>query len=250
MTNIRRLTLSFSFAVICTGSLGLMLTMADDAPTKPLTPEAKAAAQEGLEEFNGLIGGWRGAAQPVRNSTKGAWTEKAEWVWEIKKDAVAVRYDVKEGQALKTARLTFDPEKKTYHLLATLPDKTTREYDGKLEGNKLVLDSKPDAGVVHRITVTQLNEKRTLVLFEKRPEAVERFSRVVEVGYTREGTNLAVEGAGEPECIVSGGKGTMQVSYKGKNYWVCCSGCRDAFNDDPEGIIAEAAARAAKKKKK
>ena len=219
---------------------GWMLAVAEDSAAKPLTPEAKAAAQAALEEFNGLIGGWRGAAQPVRNSTKGAWTEKAEWVWEIKKDAVAIRYEIKDGQALQTARLTFDPEKKTYHFTATLPDKKTRVYAGQLDGNKLILDSQADdAGNVHRITVTQLNEKRTLVLFEKRPAASDRFARVVEVGYTRDGTNLAVEGAGDPECIVSGGKGTMQVSYKGKNYWVCCTGCRDAFNDDPERILAE-----------
>jgi YHS domain-containing protein len=47
---------------------------------------------------------------------------------------------------------------------------------------------------------------------------------------------------------VSGGKGTMSTVYKGKTYYFCCTGCRDAFNDDPDGIIAEAAARAAKKK--
>lgn len=216
-----------------------------------LTPEAKAQALSALEAFNGLIGGWRGAAQPVRGSNKGAWTERAEWVWEIKKESVAVLYHVKDGKALTEARLTYDPESKSFQLHSTLADKTTRDYTGKLDGNKLVLDSRPDAdGYVHRITITQLNEKRTLVLLEKRPGAGDRFSRIVEVGYTREGTTLAVEGAGQPECIVSGGKGTMQVSYKGKNYWVCCSGCREAFNDDPEGIIAEAAARAEKKKQK
>ncbi len=235
---------------VLAGPWGLMLATADEPAARSLTPAAKAASQAALEEFNGLIGGWRGSAQPVRNSTKGAWTEKAEWVWEIKKDAVALQYQIKDGLALQAARLTFDPEHKTYSLTATLPDKTTREYSGKLVEKKLVLDSKSDsAGYVHRLTITQLNEKRTLVLFERRPEAGERFSRVVEVGYTREGTTLAVEGAGDPECIVSGGKGTMQLTYKGKTYWVCCTGCRDAFNDDPEGIIAEAAARAAKKKK-
>ena len=153
--------------------LGLMLAMADEPASKPLTPDAKAACQAALEEFNGLIGGWRGSAQPVRNSTKGAWTEKAKWVWEIKKDAVALRYQIKDGQALQNARLTFDPEHKTYRLTATLPDKTTRDYTGKLVEKKLVLDSEADAaGYVHRITVTQLNEKRTLVLFEKRPAMV------------------------------------------------------------------------------
>jgi YHS domain-containing protein len=233
------------FAGLCWTSL-----LAGD-PSQKLTPEAKAQVQSALEEFNGLIGGWRGAAQPVRGSNKGAWTEKAEWIWEIKKDSVALRYQVKDGKALTDARLTYDPAKKLFHLAASLPDKTSREYSGKLEGNKLILDSSADAeGFVHRMTVTQLNEKRTLVLFEKRPAEGDRFSRIVEVGYTREGTTLAVEGAGEPECIVSGGKGPMQIAYKGKTYWVCCSGCRDAFNDDPEGILAEAAARAEKKKKK
>jgi YHS domain-containing protein len=216
-----------------------------------LTPEAKIQVQSALEAFNGLIGGWRGAAQPVRGSNKGAWTEKAEWVWEIKKDSAAILYHVKDGKALTEARLTYDPESKLFHIQANLADKTTRDYSGKLDGNKVVLNSMADSdGFVHRITITQLNEKRTLVLLEKRPAAGDRFSRVVEVGYTREGTTLAVEGAGQPECIVSGGKGTMQVSYKGKNYWVCCSGCRDAFNDDPEGVLAEAATRAEKKKQK
>ena len=42
-----------------------------------------------------------------------------------------------------------------------------------------------------------------------------------------------------PECIVSGGLGTMAVSHKGKTYYVCCSGCRDAFNEEPEKYIKE-----------
>jgi hypothetical protein len=50
------------------------------------------------------------------------------------------------------------------------------------------------------------------------------------------------------ECIVTGGLGTIAVSYKGQTYHVCCSGCRDAFNDDPEKFIK--AFEEAKKKKK
>jgi len=244
-----RIILGLLTCLILASFCGSLLVAKESNPK--LTPETKAQVQEALEEFNGLIGGWRGAAQPVRGSNKGAWTEKAEWIWEIKKDSVAIHYQIKDGKALTEARLTFDPERELFLFSATLPDQSHREFLGKLEGNKLILDSVADTtGFVHRVTITQLNEKRTLVLFEKRPAQGDRFSRVVEVGYTREGTSLAVEGAGEPECIVSGGKGTMQVSYKGKNYWVCCSGCRDAFNDDPEGILKEAAERAAKKKQK
>jgi YHS domain-containing protein len=31
----------------------------------------------------------------------------------------------------------------------------------------------------------------------------------------------------------------MAVSYNGQTYYVCCSGCRDAFNENPAKIIAE-----------
>lgn len=216
-----------------------------------LTPEqTRLAAKEALEAFNPLVGGWRGVGQPQRSSNKGAWTETGEWVWEIKKDVVGLRYNVADGKQLATALLTYDPAKKAYVLEATLPDKSTRRYEGTLAENKLTLESKADAaGVVHQLVLTRLNEKRTLVLYQSRKGEQTQFARVAEVGYTREGTKLAEEGADGPECVVTGGKGTMQVSYKGKTYYVCCTGCRDAFLDDPEGILAEYAERVAKRKK-
>jgi YHS domain-containing protein len=39
------------------------------------------------------------------------------------------------------------------------------------------------------------------------------------------------------------------VLYKGKTYYVCCSGCRDAFKDDPEKYIKEFEERKAKEAK-
>ena len=39
----------------------------------------------------------------------------------------------------------------------------------------------------------------------------------------------------------------MAVSYKGQTYYVCCSGCRDAFHEDPERYIKEYNARKKKK---
>ncbi len=46
-----------------------------------------------------------------------------------------------------------------------------------------------------------------------------------------------------PECVVSGGVGTSKVMYKGKEYYVCCTGCRDEFLADPEKYIKKAEAR-------
>ena len=56
------------------------------------SPASREASQEALAEFNSLVGGWRGVGQPQRNSNKGSWTESAEWVWEIKKEHVGIRY--------------------------------------------------------------------------------------------------------------------------------------------------------------
>jgi YHS domain-containing protein len=188
---------------------------------------------------------------PKRGSQAGAWIESAEWVWDFQEKTPALCYNVKQGQLLESGRLTWDPEQKQFRLKATLPNDSIRDYFGKLDdAKKLVLESATDeAGKSHRITVTQLNEKRTLVLHEERTGQAP-YRRVAEVGYTREGTSLAVEGFGELECVVTGGKGTMKVSYQGKTYYVCCSGCKQAFDDGPAGIIAAYEKKLAERKAK
>src|SRR5690606_36912642 len=113
---------------------------------------------------------------------------------------------------------TYDPKQKEYTLRGQFADDVERVYRGKLTGNKLVLESSAEDGLVHRLTVTRLNDKRTLVLHEERPSAQAAYRRIAEVGYTREGVSLAVEGADGPECIVTGGKGTSTIVYKGKTY--------------------------------
>lgn len=223
------------------------LAGADERP--PASADARTESKRALAEFNSLIGGWRGVGMPRRGTTKGAWTETAKWVWDFSEGQVAVRYDVEKGKLLRSARLTWDPASKAYRLDAKLPDKGARQYAGRVDGKKLVLESKPNEdGDVHRITLTRLNEKRTLVLYEKRREEQTFYQRVAEIGYTRQGTSLAVEGAGEPECVVTGGKGTIAVSHKGQTYYVCCTGCKQAFDDDPEGTLADYRERLAERK--
>jgi len=245
---------SLALSGIVSLSLALAVTADDkirkaDANSNAATSESRADIQEALAEFNPLVGGWRGVGQPQRNSNKGSWIESAEWTWEIKKDHVGLRYAVKEGKQLAGGLLTWDPKSRAFVLKATLPDSSQRIYTGALSGTKLTLQSPADAeGAVHQIVVTLKDEKRTLVLFQVRPKDQQQFTRVAEVGYTREGTKLADEGVGGPECIVTGGKGSMSTSYQGKTYYFCCTGCRDAFLDDPDAIIAQAEEKARKKK--
>ncbi len=75
-----------------------------------------------------------------------------------------------------------------------------------------------------------------------KPKPATTFTRQFQVGATKEGEPFADTGGG-PECIVSGGRGTIAVTHAGKTYHVCCSGCRDEFKADPEKYIKLAAAK-------
>jgi YHS domain-containing protein len=198
-----------------------------------------AAAKEKLETLNGVIGQWRGTGQLRRGSTQGAWRQTSEFVWDFSQPAPAVRYLVTEGKYVREGRITWDATAQQYLMHLTAPDGTQQEYAGGWKEGRLELESTPAAdGLRQRLSITPLNDKRTLALHEKTAPGGQTYFRVAEVGYTREGTHLAVAGASGRECIVTGGTGTMEVSYKGETYYVCCSGCRQAFQDDPEGTIA------------
>jgi len=223
---------------------------ADKTKTAAASPAALEQQKLALAEFNSFIGGWRGIGMPRRGSRAGAWSETADWIWQFEKNSVAIDYKIAKGKLLQSGRVTYNPDRKVFLLSGTFADKVRRDYEGRLKDKKLVFESKPDGGYVHLLTFSRVNSKRSLVLYQKRRENSRFLSRVAEVGYTRAGTSLAFEGAGEIECVVTGGKGTMPVTYKGQTYYVCCSGCRDAFNDDPAGVIAAYKLKLAERKKK
>jgi YHS domain-containing protein len=248
-----RQILSLLVATFC---LALLLTAVpplssaprhDDSTTKDSARPTKEKAA--LAQFNSLIGGWRGIGQPRRGSAAGSWQETANWVWDFSQpNTPAIKYEVTDGKLIKSARVTFDEPSSQFHATVTLADGSARDYAGKFEEDRLTLESSPDAKhETHRLTITRLNEKRTTVLIEKKRAAARLPLRVAEVGYTREGTRLAVEGGDGPECVVTGGKGTIQISYKGQTYYVCCSGCKQAFDENPEKILAEYRERVAKR---
>ena len=114
--------------------------------------------------------------------------------------------------------------------------------DFELLDRPLVLTSEGPAQGVRRITLTPFHDTRLLVLYESEDADRGSFDRLGEVGYTRESVAFAA-GDSYPVCIVTEGRGTIAVNHKGKTYHVCCSGCRDLFNENPEAILAEAEAR-------
>jgi YHS domain-containing protein len=207
-------------------------------------------AQAALKPYGGLVGEWRGVGQPERGKARGAWTESASWAWKLTKDSAALEMKVTRGKYLKAAVLVPGKTANVFNLEATLADGSKRFFAGKSgDRNRLVVTcSEPASSGVQRITLTPLHDTRLLMLLEGR-ETDGDFVRLGEVGYTRQGVAFAAGESG-PVCIVTEGRGTIQVSYKGKTYWVCCSGCRDLFNENPEAVLAEAAQRQKEKDQK
>ena len=222
-----------------------------DAVSSDLETSASAKrAVAALQSLNGVIGEWRGVGQVRRGSSQGAWKQTSEFVWDFTSETPAIRYIVKEGELVDEGRLTWNAETNEITLSLKTPEGESRSYSGTWKDGRLTLVSPADGeGRRHRMTITPLNEKRTLVLHEQTLPNGDAFLRVAEIGSTREGTRLANSGTGQRECIVTGGTGTMEVSYEGKTYFVCCTGCRQAFEDDPAGIIAEFRARLEERKR-
>jgi YHS domain-containing protein len=172
--------------------------------------------------------------------------------WKLTSDSAALEITFKKGKYLNAGVLRAGKAPGSFVLEATLADGTSRTFAGAAgDRERLILtaDAKAPADGLRRVSITPLHDNRLLILLEAEDPERHIFSRLGEVGYSREGVAFAAADT-YPLCVVTEGRGTIQVRYKGNTYWVCCTGCRDMFRDDPESILAEAAARQKAKAKK
>ena len=72
--------------------------------------------------------------------------------------------------------------------------------------------------------------------YEKQDGGRGLFASVYQSVGNKDGESLA-KATKKPECIVTGGSATIAVSYMGQTYHVCCTGCRDEFNANPEKFV-------------
>jgi len=223
------------------------------------TKSQRFEGKQELERFQTLIGEWRGVGQPKRNSRKGAWIESTGWVWQFHKKKASLKMTAKESKQLTSGVMKYNSKTKSYIVTVTLPDRSKRKYvqvpakkeDVDEESNRTIFESAKDKkGKVHRLTVSILSEIRVVLKFESKRGERGFYRQDGQIGYTRKGESLASSESTGPVCIVSGGKGTITVSYKGVKYFVCCTGCKQAFEDDPEGIIADYLKKRKERKKK
>lgn len=214
-----------------------------------------SADKAALAPLQKYVGAWRGVGQPRRGSSQDAWSETADWSWRFADGRAMLVFESPKGRYYRSGMLLPADKKGAFKLVATRADDSGEDrFSGSInDAGELLLvtsagDDHPAAAPARIMLRTVADGDRLLVLYEKQA-AGERYTRLAEVGYTRAGASFA-KGSGEPECVVTGGLGTIAVEYEGKKYYVCCTGCRDLFNDDPAGVLAEYRQRKAAERKK
>ena len=221
--------------------------------TSPKSPaEHLNAVREALKPFQILLGSWNGLSQK-------AITDHPAWAYDWVSDpkSPGLRMSSEKGTYVRDGRLSYLPDSDQFEFQATDGEGTRRTFRGtfiepirdvagdekKLQRTyKLQLtELEPSAaGEQWRITFNQ-QENNRYILEVDRKRGGGSFSRVDTVHTQREGTSFALSETdyGDKTCIISQGLGTISVSYKGQSYWVCCSGCKAAFEDEPEKWIAK-----------
>lgn len=232
---------TLSLALLATACLPIV---AADSPAR--TPK------EALQPFNDLIGSWRGTGQPEgtrAEKQRGFWMETLSWEWQFKGTDAWLKVEFDQGKYYAKGELRFVPDKNVYRFTAMTAAGDKLTFEGELKDKVLTLERVDDKKKeTQQLVFSLLHSNRVLYRYQVKT-AGRGFTRLYQVGCTKEGVAFAA-GDGKPECVVSGGLGTIRVSHKGKEYYVCCSGCRDAFKEDPEKYIKEYEAKRAKEGKK
>ena len=234
--------------IACAALLGLVgaAVLADDKKTEePSSPKAA------LQALNDFIGDWKGNGSPekVKPASKELWNESLKWSWRFKGDDAWLVLEIKDGKYFKGGELRYLPEKKLYEL--TMLDKSDNKqvFEGDIKNDVLTLErTDPQTKETQQIKMnTAADGIRFLYYFAHKSEGKTLYVKDYLVASTKEGESIGAKEK-KNECIVSGGLGTIAVSYKGQTFYVCCSGCRDAFNENPEKYIKEYEAKKAGKK--
>ncbi|MBY0228323.1 MAG: YHS domain-containing protein [Gemmataceae bacterium] len=216
-------------------AMALVLLMAS-----PVLAAPKDAAKKALQELGDFVGGWKGAGghKLSPGPRDKSWDETVQWGWKFKGDDCWMVVEFKGGKFLKSAELRYDVAKKKYVLTGTLPDgKTKSVFTGKFDDDKLTFEGDDeDKGKLRLRINTAAEGIRLVYIVESKKGTI--WKPEFALAATKEGESLTKKEKG-PECVVSGGRGTSTVSYMGETFYICCSGCADAFKENPKKYVDE-----------
>ena len=227
-------------------------TPASQATQTSSNAEQLEIERAALKPFQILLGSWKGLSRKAL-SDQPNWAY--DWVSDPKHPGLRIVSDT--GAYIRDGRLTYLPESEQFELTATDAEGSRRTFRGtflepirdvatddkKLQRTyklQLTETQASPSDVQWRLTFNQ-QENNRYILEVDRKRGNGPFTRVDTIHTQREGTSFALSETdyGDKTCIISQGLGTISVSYKGQSFWVCCSGCKAAFEDDPEKWIAK-----------
>jgi hypothetical protein len=223
--------------------IGLHSSAADEDDT--------SSAKEALKEVQDFIGEWNGTGGPdkARPSPRDPiWNEKIDWSWRFKGKDAWLTMSIARGKLFKKADLRYLPATETYQLTTVDQGGKKLVYEGKLKKDVLTLERvDPDSKETQQIRMNVAAEGvRFIYRVAHRSEGSTIWKRDYVIACTREGESLAKRET-KNVCVVTGGLGTKAVSYMGETFWVCCSGCEEAFKENPAKYVAEFKAKKNKK---
>ena len=198
--------------------------------------KAKEALKQDASQF---IGMWKGEGKGPKKSF---WQEEADWSWKFKDGSAWVAFKIDGNDNLTTGDLRYLPEDKEFQLTTTDKDGNKLVYTGTFNARReLELEATdPATKDLHRMKLyTLANGARMIIKDEVKKGGRGLYLKAFESAVTKEGESFAGGAGKKKECVVTGGLGTIAVSFGGKTFYVCCSGCRDEFNADPAKYVAE-----------
>ncbi|MBL8797603.1 MAG: YHS domain-containing protein [Planctomycetia bacterium] len=224
----------------------LMVGLALAAQTADAQSKKIDDAKKSLQPLNDFVGTWSGDAK-ADGLKKDIWVEGLEWGWKFTKDDAWMVLKFKDSKTFKSGDIRYNPEKMLY--VANMVDLKDQKltYEGKLDNDTYILERVDDkTKEAHRLRINVAGDGIFLNMASARKGPGKTlFSPEYKVSYKMEGAGFAKEK--KQECVVSGGLGTGAVTYKGQTYFICCSGCRDAFNENPEFYVKQFEAKKGKK---
>lgn len=215
---------------------GMLATLPGTAAESKKDPAKEKAA---LAELGEYIGQWNLAGTDAKKTVlKETWV----WGWKFGKDGAdpAMSIEIKDGKTFTGATVGYDTDKKEYKVSLKGKDGKEQAYVGKIAKGKFTMERTDETSKdIHRVVTSiagggiRLNMEYEVVTGGKGLG-----TSVYKASGNKEGESFA-GGGKKPECIVTGGAGTIGVSFMGKNYFVCCSGCKDEFNANPKKYVDE-----------
>jgi YHS domain-containing protein len=206
---------------------------------------AKIDSRQALQPLQGLVATWKGTGTPegTREERQNFWIENDTWVWQFKDGGAFLAGKFDGGRYFIRGEIR-PTSKDHFQLTVETPTKQKLAFEGELKEGRLTLERTDEKTKENqRLVFRLLHSNRIVYQYEVQPAGRTSYSRKYVVGLTNQSEPFASSANTEIECIVSGGKGTIPVSYKGVTYYVCCTGCRDEFKANPEKYIAEYEAR-------